>query len=383
MSTGHRRSELLSLLSEACEVEHALACSYLFAAFSLEHGALPWQQQQRARLWAAQVYFVASQEMLHLAQVWNLLTAVGGTPYYGRPPFPIDRAYFPVDAPITLERYGHDSLERFVRWEQPAQVRPERAARAVVRFEGEAGSYASVGELYARIEEIFAAPEAPALFIGAREHQVGADVVDFPELRKVLGADDAIAAVRAIRRQGEGSPADLDDCHFGVFVDLQAALADVGFQPARDVVANPTTRPGPGTLVTDPGAVAAMALFDDVYVLMLRMLGWTFGPVDSAQPLAARFARAALLAMVVVLKPLGEGLTRLGSGHVGGGAAGASFRIGRHVPLPREADVVRILVSERWDELCDAARRLVADHPEVARGVPGLVTRLESIRREL
>src|SRR5688572_6699065 len=92
-----------SLLSEACEVEHALACSYLFAAFSLKTQGLPWEHQQRVRLWAAQVYFVASQEMLHLAQVWNLLTAVGGVPYYGRPAFPVDRDYFPIGSPLTLE----------------------------------------------------------------------------------------------------------------------------------------------------------------------------------------------------------------------------------------------------------------------------------------
>ena len=30
------RSELLKLLSEACELEHGLACSYLYAAFSLK-----------------------------------------------------------------------------------------------------------------------------------------------------------------------------------------------------------------------------------------------------------------------------------------------------------------------------------------------------------
>src|ERR1051325_1187964 len=85
------RSDLLSLLSEACELEHGLACSYLFSAFTIkqstEEGLSPLQIQY-TRKWAAQIFLVASQEMLHLAQVWNLLKAIGGTPYYFRPNFP-------------------------------------------------------------------------------------------------------------------------------------------------------------------------------------------------------------------------------------------------------------------------------------------------------
>jgi hypothetical protein len=80
-----RRSQLLSLLTEACELEHGLACSYLYAAFTLKQdlseGGLDWRQLQRVRLWAAQLYFIAAQEMLHLAQVWNLQAAIGGAPY--------------------------------------------------------------------------------------------------------------------------------------------------------------------------------------------------------------------------------------------------------------------------------------------------------------
>jgi hypothetical protein len=87
-----RRSALLSLLTEACELEHALACTYLYAAFTLKQdlneGGLDWRQLQKVRFWAAQLYFIASQEMLHLAQVWNLQAAIGGTPYYLRPNFP-------------------------------------------------------------------------------------------------------------------------------------------------------------------------------------------------------------------------------------------------------------------------------------------------------
>jgi hypothetical protein len=124
MSNRFTRSHLLSLVSEASELEHALACSYLFAAFSLKRGqgdGLTWQQEQTVRRWAAQVYFIASQEMLHLAQTWNLALACGGTPYFSRPAFPQPKGYLPIGAPLTLEPYSLATLDRFLQWEAPMQ----------------------------------------------------------------------------------------------------------------------------------------------------------------------------------------------------------------------------------------------------------------------
>ena len=54
------RSDLLSLLSEACELEHGLACSYLFTAFTVKsdvsEGGLTERQLQRVRGWAEHIY---------------------------------------------------------------------------------------------------------------------------------------------------------------------------------------------------------------------------------------------------------------------------------------------------------------------------------------
>ena len=82
------RSDLLSLLSQACEFEHALACSYLYTSFSLKQEiseGIDWRQQQLVRRWAADIFAVAAEEMLHFAQVWNIMAAIGGNPYYWRP----------------------------------------------------------------------------------------------------------------------------------------------------------------------------------------------------------------------------------------------------------------------------------------------------------
>src|SRR5260370_18258536 len=108
------RSDLLKLLCEAAELEHGIACSYLYAAFPLKRdiseGGITWDEQQKIRRWAAQLYFIASQEMLHLALVWNVTTAIGGTPYYLRPNFPQNTKYYPLNVPIELEPFVLRSL---------------------------------------------------------------------------------------------------------------------------------------------------------------------------------------------------------------------------------------------------------------------------------
>src|SRR6266436_3797653 len=153
------RSDLLRLLTEACELEHGLACSYLYAAMTLRQepagDMLPPDQVPLVRQWASQLYFVASQEMLHLAQAWNLLTALGGTPYYLRPNFPQNTRYYPLHMRLALEPYGEGALERFIGYEKPAQLLREHAfVEELVGPDSaqDAAEFRTVGELYEAIE---------------------------------------------------------------------------------------------------------------------------------------------------------------------------------------------------------------------------------------
>src|SRR5215472_6234069 len=82
------REELIYLLSRASELEHGLACVYLFAAYSLKsdvsEGGLTKDQAVMVRNWQRRLANVAIEEMFHLAQVSNLLTAIGGAPHFRR-----------------------------------------------------------------------------------------------------------------------------------------------------------------------------------------------------------------------------------------------------------------------------------------------------------
>ena len=68
--------------------------------------------------------------MLHLAQVSNILTAVGGAPHFARSNFPMPASTFPFGIAITLEPLSQSLIERFVCYELPEEgvLSPERMA---------------------------------------------------------------------------------------------------------------------------------------------------------------------------------------------------------------------------------------------------------------
>ena len=364
------RTELLSLLSDACELEHGLACCYLYAAFSLKQdiseGGIDWKQLQQIRLWASQLYFVASQEMLHLAQAWNLLAAIGGTPYFMRPTFPQRSDYYPLGLPLRLDPFGLETIRRFAAFERPADQRPDQIrgldefsdVSDVVRFD-----FNSVGALYRLIASGFTNIAEQDLFLPSAGSQITATQIDFPALVAVTDRDSALAAITMITSQGEGTPTDQIDCHFGVYKsiirDLQDAQAQLpGFAPARNTISNPnlkadraTSDDPDQTLIADTYAAAVAEQCDAVYVLMLRLLQYVFDRATTHEELIRRFSRLALELMVRVVKPLGEALTLLPAGDPIGRTAAAPFTLERHVPLPLDATAASMIVNERLHEL--------------------------------
>src|ERR1051326_4760622 len=72
---GHREA-LIYMLCEAAELEHGIMCQYLFAAFSLKQRAdegLTAEELEAVTRWRKDISHVATEEMLHLALVHNLL----------------------------------------------------------------------------------------------------------------------------------------------------------------------------------------------------------------------------------------------------------------------------------------------------------------------
>lgn len=365
------REQLISLLTEACELEHGLACSYLFAAFSLKQrpieGGVTTDQAHQVKLWAAQLFFVASQEMLHLAQAWNLLSAIGGTPYCLRPNLPQTSRYYPIHARIALEPFGAKCLKRFIVYETPAQAALPWVCRqaAFDPSEVERG-HVTIGELYGAIADGFR--RVAGLIDGQRANQVDQRSVQFPDLVQVNDTDSALAAIEQITHQGEGTLTDRADCHYGIFMgvltDFERTQAAAGarFQPVRRVMENPVAQStnGYGAAahpIKEPLTREVAQLFDAVYFLMLQALAFGFTPAADAVR-SARACAVAIQLMTTVVRPIGDALMTLPAG-VGDLNGGPAFGLTRFVGLPTADPPLAIgLIRERLGELAALTERL-------------------------
>ena len=150
------------MLAEAAELEHNLLCSYLYAAFSLkqdESEDVSLHELAAIRRWHGAIMGVCMEEMVHLAQVANLMVAVGSRPHFDRPNLPVAPGYHPARIQVALMPFDLDSLEHFIFLERPETAPVEdapgfRAPDASPRrpetgvLMPSAPDYATIGEFY-------------------------------------------------------------------------------------------------------------------------------------------------------------------------------------------------------------------------------------------
>src|SRR3954447_14154115 len=116
------REALIYTLGKAAELEHLIMLQYLFAAFSLkqrESEGLTADQLAAVQRWRKTLMSIGEQEMLHLALVQNLLTAVGAAPRLARPNFPLPPSSYPAGVRIKLLPFGEAALRHFAFLERP------------------------------------------------------------------------------------------------------------------------------------------------------------------------------------------------------------------------------------------------------------------------
>jgi len=404
------REELIYLLSRASELEHGVACVYLYAAYSLKsdlsEGGLTPAQAETVRKWKRRLAVVSVEEMLHLAQIANILTAIGGAPNFRRPNFPSPASALPIHDDLSLEPFSIEALEQFMVVEMPEtgilsaeeqaeadevharvaarhgqarKTRPRRIAVACAPpFEVD---FATQGDFYHKIMTGFGCMPEPELFIGPRGAQANARYLDLEgKLMTVTGAASARAALQMVIEQGEAPSAAHPDAHFWVFRSVwreylqaqrEAQASGVPFQPVRSVVSNPMTRfyddTSGGTVIADPLAHQVADLFNVAYDTMLLMLIRLFAHTDESENELAQLGHGTLLLMTNVLRPLGEALPKMPAGHAAhfaGKTAGAGFGYNRDIRLLPHKYSAWIFFGERLRELAVVATRLTASKLE-------------------
>ena len=394
-----RRKELTYLLSQAAELEHALMCEYLYAAFSLKSTAGPGlrdDQLAAVERWRKMILTIAAQEMMHWAMVQNLLASVGSAPYVSRPHMPHQAKGYPPGVQFRLLPFGEAALEHFVYLERPEGVEGADApgfepaglppeAMLPEDIVPRAQDFATVGHFYRAVERGFThladTMGADRLFIGPAFQQADETTFGWPDLRPITDLAGANQALERIVEQGEGVTGNWETAHYGRFLQmlgdyLAMRKTDPGFEPAYPVVAagmRAVEGIEPDVYITDPATGGCSDLFNAVYELLLQMIAryFAFGHETPAQRQV--LANSAVGLMFGAIKPLGLLLAGLpvGPGHPGV-TAGANFQLPYRASflLPhRRAAWLRF--GERLDELAAFAAGL---HPPAGADVLAAVS---------
>src|SRR5207247_10568259 len=165
------REALIWTLGKAAALEQLVMCQYLYAAFSIkdrDDEGLSQAQLEATGPWRRELIHIAEQEMLHLALVQNMLTAVGAGSAFERPNVPLPPHAYPAGIKIELLPFNETSLRHLIYLERPegldmadqdALAAVGRAAPLPRAAEDEIGprlqDFETIGTLYRAIEPGF------------------------------------------------------------------------------------------------------------------------------------------------------------------------------------------------------------------------------------
>ena len=370
------REHLWSLLIEASQLEHLIMCQYLYASFSLktdpDEGLTAGQAEAVAR-WRETLAGIAIEEMLHLALVANVMTAIGAAPSLSRPNFPRRSEYLPPGVRFALLPFGEAALTHFLYLERPEGMarldaaefvpgepppEPVGPSEVMPRLQ----DFSTVGHLYRGImnglSHLAGRLGEQGLFVGPPRAQATPEMFQWPQLVAVTDLASAHAAIEEIIEQGEGARGDWQSAHYGRFLGIWDEYSrlreqDPSFDPARPVIPaftrQPFDIPEPQPLLTEPAARTVAELFNLGYETLLQLLTRFFTHTDETDEQLGALTGSAFELMAGVLAPLGRALTRLPAGAaLPGRTAGPTFemyyQMGNFVPARGAAWAV---LSER------------------------------------
>jgi CDGSH-type Zn-finger protein/truncated hemoglobin YjbI len=405
------REALYYMLCEAAELEHGIMCQYLYAVFSLKQSqdeGLTAEEAKAVQGWRTRISHVAAQEMLHLALVQNLLSAIGGAPHLSRPNFPHPATHYPAGVHLALLPFGEAALRHFMFLERPEGMDINdaegmaafgRAAPAMQAGEivPRSQDFKTVGHLYRSIEAGIAHLAEKLgerwLFVGPPRAQATQEYFGWPELIAVTDAASAQEAIDEILEQGEGPRGNWKDAHFGQFVDildeyLQLREANPAFDPVRPVVTvnvRPSERDTGVPLVTDQLTSQVMDLFNVSYEVLLVMLQRFFAHTEETDAQLKALADASVNLMYRAIRPLGDLVTTLPAGpDYPGRTAGPSFELfyESDALLPHR-EAAWILLTERIRQAAAFCEPGIPCAPQIADDLATVQSGLTDIARAL
>ena len=378
------REAILHALYEAAELEHNLMCTYLYAAFSLrgaEDGLAPDEAEAAGR-WRRALLDVAVEEMSHLAAVWNITSALGGSPRVGRGNFPLDPGYLPASVVVKLAPFNAQTLQHFIYLERPAGS-DERDSEAfaiersyvrgsdVQRLTPMGINYETVGNFYTTLSlglrALVERCGEQKVFVGDPALQISLADFGWTGAKPVICVKTALAAFESIVMQGEGAPRDMMGSHFQRFLSVREELLAFqrrrpGFAPAFPAATNPVLRRPPRpegrVWIEDAEASAVVDLANASYSLMSRLFAYAYlCRTGEEKSLVLRLA----ISLMHVIVPLAERAARLPAGPSNPEChAGMSFTALRDSSPLQPGRAARVFFIERLQQLTDVAVALAS-----------------------
>jgi rubrerythrin len=408
------RAMLADMLAEAAELEHALCCQYLYAAFSLKKSmaeGLTARQADMARDWQTVLLDVARQEMEHMGLVFNIQVAIGEAPHLVRPSFPLTPQHYETGVVSKLEKFSIACIQRFVLFELPDDALSDTEKAELKKYVGwyDPAVHQTIGALYEKIGDLLRkitneGKTEHRLFIGppgaqfkiadsAQPQQVrrsgehGVGTAYSVTMNGVTDLKSALATIEQIVSEGEGSTGNRADSHFGKFLKMLMQLTGEkdkypSFEPARDVITDPLTQmPGrgnsnkPGNLITHETSRKVSLAFDQAYTTLMLLLARFFGATDQGEDDSMALENAAFFPMMtMVIRPLSEIITQLPAYADGRpGNAGPTFRFElRTALLPHRKSAFENIATN-----LEMLHHALVDLNKTKLGNPALDARLE------
>jgi CDGSH-type Zn-finger protein len=314
--------------------------------------------------------------MSHLAQISNLLAAIGTAPAIKRPSSLSSMSALSSERSLALEPFSPQLLDRLMTYEHLNASRTEPTLATHEQSEDQnlpVGSL-TISDLYGRITTCFGSVSAEELFIGPKEAQADPHLLALgDQLVAVVDPESARVALATLSGTGESV--------FGTIrLEYTSALEDARqtnelFEPVRPVVVNPETRLHgeitSGTRIVDPLTVEVADLFNGAYDTLLFMLRCFFIHTEETGTDLVRLAGASLQLMMTVIRPLGEALTQMpvDSASLPGKCAGPPFGDNGNLSDLVYQTAVWALLDERLWQLAQMATNL--------RGIPDLPTEIQ------
>lgn len=385
------REELITLLARASELEHSLACAYLFAAYSLKsdvsEGGLTDAQASTVRGWRRNLATGALDRWLHLAQISNLLTAIGGAVHVKRPTFALVES-----VGLMLEPFSLSMLDRLVPYERLEAIIAKQApsgdnGNTESQADEDVEDCKTSKDLYDKIAQGFESIPAEELFIGSAKAQVNPYFLNMGgPLVGVVDQASARSALVTITGIGNEAAATDPGAHTRTCEEIRAeyaaAIADaqqqnLTFEPVRPVGKNPRTHlqapVADGTRIVEPLTVAVADLFNDAYDTMVLLLLRFFTHIEEENANLEQLALAMRRLMDSVVRPLGEALTHMPADNAAqpGICAGPTFgdRSNGTMSDLVHRDAAQILLDERLWHMATTATTLTL--------TPGLPTEVQ------